>query len=340
VSGRLLKGWTTEQAFDLEALPEGHPPGQAKEILVQGKRFYSLSEASRHYRLKDSTVSARMRAGWSIEQAVGLLPPPKPKPHGKAVVVEGIRFPNLVAAANHYGVSSSLASDRLIKGWSNEEAFSIVPRLAPTRYGTIIKVNGLVFESVQAACKHFKVPYPTYKGRKKKGYTVKQALGLVEVKRINPVARPIMVKTIQYPSLKKACQAYKLPHSRVQARLSAGWTINEAFDLAPRKKVASQGTELKIKGRLFPSIKAACMYYGVSYPTFSVRRRSGYSVEESLINFRKKLPPNSKSITLKGKKYLSIADACRKLGLPRARVNSRLARGASTRQAFKEIYTP
>ena len=93
-------------------------------------------------------------------------------------------------------------------------------------------------------------------------------------------------------------------------------------------------------GRLFPSIKAACMYYGVSYPTFSVRRRSGYSVEESLINFRKKLPPNSKSITLKGKKYLSIADACRKLGLPRARVNSRLARGASTRQAFKEIYTP
>ena len=71
--GRLK--WTPEQAAGIE---ERAWLGKADQLTIDGKQFKSLSEAAKAYGQRYKTVHSRLRVkGWTVEQALGIEPPPK-----------------------------------------------------------------------------------------------------------------------------------------------------------------------------------------------------------------------------------------------------------------------
>ena len=54
-------------------------PNHAKKCLIDGIHFLSESAAARHHGVKKGTFGKRRSLGWSLEQALGIAPPPKRK---------------------------------------------------------------------------------------------------------------------------------------------------------------------------------------------------------------------------------------------------------------------
>ena len=118
---RLKKGWTKEQAFELESPPLG--------ITVAGKSFRSIAHAATSFGIDSDTARSRLRAGWTPEQAMGLASAPINSRYRK-ITVDGKDFPTLSAAAQFYKIDKTNLSARLRLGWSPEEAVGLIDRVA------------------------------------------------------------------------------------------------------------------------------------------------------------------------------------------------------------------
>lgn len=80
VNGRLRRGWSVAQAFDLSPppAPSGEKNGQA--ITVGGKAYPSFSKAALAHDLDSRIVHKRLtKLGWTLAQAFGIEPPPSMK---------------------------------------------------------------------------------------------------------------------------------------------------------------------------------------------------------------------------------------------------------------------
>ncbi|MDE3241704.1 MAG: GIY-YIG nuclease family protein [Nitrospirota bacterium] len=75
IAARLKFGWTLKQAFGLEPPPQRLVKG--REITVEGKTFESIGQAARYYGLNPKIVDARLRSGWSIEEALDIVRRPR-----------------------------------------------------------------------------------------------------------------------------------------------------------------------------------------------------------------------------------------------------------------------
>lgn len=73
VDYRLSKGWTPEQALGLEPRPShaGRTPGVA--VKVQGQEFANIKQAAKHFGRAYTHIFDRLKAGCTIEQALGLV---------------------------------------------------------------------------------------------------------------------------------------------------------------------------------------------------------------------------------------------------------------------------
>ena len=73
VDYRLSKGWTPEQALSLEERPghAGRTTGIA--VKVQGQEFANIKQAAKHFGRAYTHIFDRLKAGCTIEQALGLI---------------------------------------------------------------------------------------------------------------------------------------------------------------------------------------------------------------------------------------------------------------------------
>ena len=88
---------------------------------------YTVSEAAKRYGVKHGTISARIRAGWTPEQAVGLAPSPSSRFTPIQVTVEGISYSSINAAAKAHAVDSTVVAQRLRMGHTPEQSVGIDP---------------------------------------------------------------------------------------------------------------------------------------------------------------------------------------------------------------------
>lgn len=126
ISARLNSGWTLEQAFDLEPLPQRLVKG--REITVKGKTFESIGQAARNYGLNPKIVDGRLRSGWSIEEALDIIQRPRSL-KGRMVIVEGQTYRSVSEAARAYGLKPSIVIQRIkTYGWTLTEALELTDR--------------------------------------------------------------------------------------------------------------------------------------------------------------------------------------------------------------------
>lgn len=128
LAGRIRAEWTPEQALGLEPRPERKKPGTG--VMLAGHRFPSIADACRAHGGDPTVVSGRLRAGWSVDQAFDLSPPPAPsgEKNGQAITIGGMTYSSRAKAARAHGLDPRIVHKRLTKlGWTVEQAFGIDP---------------------------------------------------------------------------------------------------------------------------------------------------------------------------------------------------------------------
>jgi hypothetical protein len=136
-----------------------------REIELRGVRYATLAALAKAFAVRSITLRSRLRRGWTLEQAVGLDERPKLVRNIVEVMVGGQTFPNLSAAARHFGVAWAVARYRLEVGATPEQAFGLAPFEAQRlKTGKRITVGGERFASLSEACRrlktrHYSVPY-------------------------------------------------------------------------------------------------------------------------------------------------------------------------------------
>lgn len=73
VDYRLSKGWTPEQALGLEPRPSNAGRTSGVAVKVQGQEFANIKQAAKHFGRAYSHIFDRLKAGCTIEQALGLV---------------------------------------------------------------------------------------------------------------------------------------------------------------------------------------------------------------------------------------------------------------------------
>lgn len=121
---RLSKGIKPEQAVGLESRHRTHP--NAKATVVNGITYKSQAHACKELGVTQSAVMARLKRGWSIEEAFGIVD--RPWAQNRRVSINGESFESIRSASEGYGIDPETALARLARGWSTEEAFGVKRR--------------------------------------------------------------------------------------------------------------------------------------------------------------------------------------------------------------------
>ena len=177
---RLKKGWTEEQAFELESPPLG--------ITVAGKTFRSIAHAAASFGIDSDTARSRVRAGWTPEQAMGLISAPLNVRFHK-ITVDGKDFPTLSAAAQFYKIDKAKLSARLRLGWSPEEAVDLIDRVDVS--------NSQKKRSIASVARENDIKPETIYRRLKTGMSLDEAIAKGQP--INANSWLVNVSSLQFP---------------------------------------------------------------------------------------------------------------------------------------------
>ena len=143
------------------------------------------------------------------------------------VTVNGITYKSTNAAGKSLGVHRSTAKTRLARGLSPEEAFSreLPQRVNPLREDlrALAEKHGLLMVTIVARYR---------RGLRGEALTCRPHDPKLPRKKCD--AHKVVVAGREFASLKDAAAAYGVSYQKVVGRRNSGWTLAEAFELAPR----------------------------------------------------------------------------------------------------------
>lgn len=122
--------WTPEQAVGLENRTW---VGKSLPVNVAGSAFESLSQAAKYFGVLPATAHSRYRLkGWTLEQSLGIEPPPhRESPSAKRVSILGIDYESIEDAAVSLGVSANALRRYIRLGLTPDDAFVRTRREGP-----------------------------------------------------------------------------------------------------------------------------------------------------------------------------------------------------------------
>lgn len=172
ISDRISKrGWTPEQAFNLEK-KAGYKPRSRKKIEIQGKVFNGYGEAKRYFKTKASInlISSRIRTwGWTLEEALEIKE--RKNPIHKEIIYKGKKYKNMKSLCDDFKIDYNLVRNRLLKGWSIEKSLEN----KNNNFNEVI-FRGKKYKNEKELCKEYGVKYHTFRSRKNYGWSVEDAI--------------------------------------------------------------------------------------------------------------------------------------------------------------------
>lgn len=120
-NARIKAGWSIESALTKEKYARS-----SKDIIKDsaGVVYKNKSELCREYGIKRSTYDARINAGWTLGEALGK--------NTRSIIGCGKKcrdhlnnkYESLSEMCSHYGISLTLYSTRIRRGWTVEDALT------------------------------------------------------------------------------------------------------------------------------------------------------------------------------------------------------------------------
>lgn len=123
VSRRLRWGWTPEQAVGLD--PHHRRATRGVAIEWKGKRYPSIRALADAIGESESTVAKRLREGWTVDEAASGHRK-RPTTKGTKIEFRGEKFESWTSLAEHHNIGRLVFAKRVKRGWSIEQALSLV----------------------------------------------------------------------------------------------------------------------------------------------------------------------------------------------------------------------
>lgn len=152
-----------------------------KIITQDGEVFSSVYEISKKYDLAQVTVERLLENNESIKNYKK-----NNKHNSHEITIDGITYKSFTECCNAHNINVETAYSRLKRGYSLEDTFrkkvkkqsSLNKNInkKPTTKRKPILINGKSYPNIKAACKDLNIKYNTYKTRRKKGWTLEDAL--------------------------------------------------------------------------------------------------------------------------------------------------------------------
>lgn len=177
------------------------------------------------------------------------LPNAEPATLKSEIVLEGIKFPSLIAVAEHYGLPQGTLSSRLYRGWPLRRAVGLE---GPTKRELAlanqpIQIAGQSFPTLAAAALAYGVPRRRVVDRiSQLGWSIDEAFGLRPRKCLLPNEAPpapadylaksfsVSVAGQRFQSLTAACKHFGVPKETFFKRWrQLKWTIEQALGAQP-----------------------------------------------------------------------------------------------------------
>ena len=241
---------------------------------------------------------------------------------------KGNMFSSIAAMCNHWNIPRTVYDGRIHMGWTQGEALSIPVGLKSFRHPErkVTDHEGNVFDTVDAMCRHWKIPTDTYYHRIKREWSQKDALSTqVGEKRS---VRAIDHEGNSYPSIEAMCNHWEIPHSTYINRLNRGWTSKDALTIPKGAKNTNFKQVVDHEGREFVSIGSMCKYWNISRRTYSKRIEYGWAIKDALttpVGEKNKL---RKPITdHDNNEFSSIKGMCQHWGISISAYNNRIRLG-------------
>ncbi len=174
---RLAMGWPLEQALGLETRPK-QTRNAAIKVEFGGETFESMTDLAAHYGVKAPTFCVRRKAGWTLEQALGVEP--RPKRTGSTaikVTYNGKTFDSMIDMANHYDVKDQTLHNRLKRGWPLDLALSLPPQQEQAD-SVEVDCDGNSFPTIVDFAMHYGKEVTITGQRLRYGWTPEQAVDL------------------------------------------------------------------------------------------------------------------------------------------------------------------
>lgn len=201
---------------------------------IDGKKYYGCGDLAESFSVSVHNIRHRLlRSNWSVRQAVGLDKPPERKPTVSSPISFGKNnFNSIREACDYFGVTANTYFSRKRYGWSDEEAFGVIPRSKPNnRTGTQIVVSGRNFCSISKAAEYYGLTPNCVIQRISNGWTTEQALGLSKREIKNHNSKMFA----GFKSISEASRHTGIGASTISWRVKKGWTPEQALRITPIK---------------------------------------------------------------------------------------------------------
>lgn len=227
--------------------------------------------------------------------------------------------------ARAWGVDSTTLRRRLYRGIPLDQALTTHGALGtPARDHT-----GRDFPSVRAMARAWGIDHRLLVSRLEAGWDIERAITA-------PAGRggqgtPARDHTGRaFKSLYGMAVAWHVRPATLYDRLNAGWSVERA--LTAPADVFRGGCPRTCKdhaGQIFPSVKAMCEAWGMSYACYRDRRRNGWTVARALTS-----PVRPRCSDHTGREFATDMDMCKAWGVPYARYWDRRRRGWAVEDAL------
>lgn len=288
---------------------------------VDGVGYRGIGQLADAYDLFEETVRARLSAKWSIEQAVGLEPPPVIKRKGKLFNVGGKVYESETTLANAYKIPIERFRARLYQmNWSIEEALGLVYR--PLNQ---ITLDGKDYDNLKLACDVYGLNHAMVSSRLKLNWSIDEAFGLHARNRPQKSASssrnsyfPLTIDGRKFETAKQLAELTGMTPSAIRYRLLNGWAPEDLLKSSYKKPT---GKKIEINGAEFNSLSEACRAYSIKRTLVQSRLNMGWSLEEAF-GLRSRAPIKSSRIYVvkhpngKISEVPNLAEFCRQNNLP------------------------
>ena len=294
-----------------------------------GNKYMSFINMCKAYGKPAPTVRSRLKAGWSLEDALTIPAGEKSLSYIKSADHLGNEYKNFTEMCQAYGKSLETVNARLNRGWTLEDALTIP--IDETKCLKSVDHLGNEYDTFSKMCQAYKKGHRIVRARLNMGWPLEKAL-------TTPAGETKCLKSLdhlgnEYSSFTEMCRLYEKNPEIVNHRLNKGWTLENALTVPIGESHEKYIKSVDHLGNEYRSFSKMCEAYDKCPNSVKGRLKRGWTLEEALT-----IPigeTNTGGATDHfGNKFKSFTKMCNAYKLDRRTVERRLQLGWELKEAL------
>ena len=256
---------------------------------------------------------------------------------GKKYVVQGKVYYGCGQLGDAFGIQSTTVRARLeTSGWSVRQAVGLDE--PPERQGVPslckpIWFRGEEYPSQTALAKKFGVTRFNFEARINNGWTVEEALEVVERKKPKPKHyKKVCAFGREYYCLSEAARELGVNPKTAMRRIADGWSVEDALT-GKRSDITKNWNIYEVEGKTYIGQEAIAEAYGLTVMAFRARLNRGHTLEKAL-GIKKGVGQRGHRYFVEGKEYFGRRNLAEAYGLTHDQLATRMRRGFSVEEAL------